>query len=310
MRYRQFAWSGFGLLLLLAGAAYFFFPARLAPPLVALNRSLSQLSEHVVTLERHEIHYLDGGQGDTILLLHGIFAEKDHWVEFARSLTPHYRVIALDLPGFGASSRLPDQSYAYAEQVRRLHAFAERLQLRQIHLAGNSMGGTLAALYAISYPDQVRSVAFIGAPHGIRSPRPSEMERRVAAGEIPLIARNPAEFERMMDMLFVHRPFLPRPILQDAADKAIRLASSNVRLWTEQRRDAYLLQDSLPRLTVRTLALWGERDRIFDASGAPVLRQLLPTQQVDILPDLGHLPMMEQPGATAARYQAFLAQQP
>jgi abhydrolase domain-containing protein 6 len=290
---------------LLAGA-YFMAPRIFYAPLVALNRSLSGLSPRVVTVAGHRVHYLEGGEGETVLLLHGIFAEKDHWVEFARQLTPRYHVIALDLPGFGESSRLEDQSYGYPEQVRRLHEFVARLDLGTIHLAGNSMGGALAALYALEHPERVRSVAFIGAPHGIRSSRRSEADRRIEAGEAPLIARSAAEFEEMLQLLFVARPFLPRPIMQDATGKAVAAAASNVRLWEEQRRQGYLLQAELPRLPHRLLTLWGGEDRIFDVSGVEVIRRILPDQKVVVMEGVGHLPMMERPRETASLYLRFL----
>jgi len=298
----------FSVLFLIAPVvlAYYALPSAFVAPLLSLNRSLSSLQEHTTTVAGHQVHYLEGGSGETVILLHGIFAEKDHWVDFARELTPGYRVIAPDIPGFGESSRLADQSYQYAPQVERLHALVQQLGLRQFHLAGNSMGGTIAALYAAKYPGEVLSVAFIGAPHGIRSPKLSELEQRVAQGEAPLIARNEAEFAGMMKMLFVEPPFLPRPILLDAQASAIRNAASNLRLWEDQRRDGYQLQAALPHLKVPTLALWGEQDRVFDISGLAVLGSLLPAAEQVTLPATGHLPMMERPAETATRYKVFL----
>ncbi|HUG22328.1 alpha/beta fold hydrolase [Piscinibacter sp.] len=291
---------------LLAAAFYVLVPQWFVAPLTALNRSVSNLSEHVVTVDGHEVHYLEGGSGDTVVLLHGIFAEKDHWVEFARTLTPRLRVIAPDLPGFGESSRLDAHSYRYPEQVRRLDEFLQRLGLARVHLAGNSMGGAIAALYAIEHPNRVASVAFIGAPHGIRSDEPSEMQRRIAAGERPLIARTPEEFERVMDMVFAERPFMPRPILLDAADKAMRRADSNVRIWDAQLADPYPLHDKLAGMKAPALALWGEEEQVFHVSGARALQALLPAADVQVMPRTGHLPMMERPAETASRYLAFL----
>lgn len=302
---RRIAWSAVAAVLL-AVAFYRLVPEWFVTPLTALNRSLSNLSEHAVTIDGHEVRYLQGGSGETIVLLHGIFAEKDHWVEFARPLTKHYRVIAPDLPGFGASSRLDGHSYGYPEQVRRLDEFLQRLGPARVHLAGNSMGGAIAALYAIDHPQRVASVAFIGAPHGIRSPEPSEMQRRIAAGERPLIARTHEEFERMLDLVFVERPFMPRPILLDASAKAVRSADSNVRIWDAQLADPYPLHDRLAALKARTLALWGEQELVFHVSGARALQALLPAADVQVMPRTGHLPMMERPAETAARYLAFL----
>jgi pimeloyl-ACP methyl ester carboxylesterase len=140
----------------------------------------------------------------------------------------------------------------------------------------------------------------------VRSDEPSAMQQRIAAGERPLIARTPEEFERMMDFLFVERPFVPRPILLDAADKAVRRAESNVRIWEAQLSDPYPLHDKLPALTARTLALWGEQEQVFHVSGARALQTLLPSADVQVMPSTGHLPMMERPAETASRYLAFV----
>ena len=172
---------------------YYGAPSLLKEPLLHLNRSLSGMEEKTTTAARHTIHYLDSGapsqpapgnqRATPLVLLHGIFAEKDHWVDFARPLTGQYRVIAPDFPGFGESTRLEDQPYDYAAHTQRLGALLDALGIEKAHLAGNSMGGTIAALFALQHPERVASVAFIGAPHGIRSPQPSTMDRLIDAGQ-------------------------------------------------------------------------------------------------------------------------------
>ncbi len=293
-----------------AALAWFAVPREFVRPLVALNRSLSGLTAHSVRVDDHDIAWLDGGEGEPVVLLHGIFAEKDHWVEFARVLTGRYRVIIPDLAGFGESSRLDDASYAYAPQVERLHAFLEKTGARRVHLAGNSMGGTIAALYAARYPHRVASLAFIGAPHGIRTPDGSEGDRVIESGGSPLIVRTPEEFDAMMRFLFVQQPFLPRPIYVDARTRALGSAESNERLWKEQLADRYLLDGMISAVTVPTLALWGAGDRMFHASGIERLREALPQGEFEIIPAVGHLPMMEQPRAAGERYRRFLEDLP
>ena len=71
----------------------------------------------------------------------------------------------------------------------------------------------------------------------------------------------------------------------------------------------YLLQTNLPELKTPALAMWVEQDRVFDQSGAGVLRELLPSTQIAMLPAMGHLPRMEFPAETAVRYRAFLQTQ-
>lgn len=296
---------------------YYGAPSLFKEPLLSANRHLSGLEEKTADAAMHTLHYLDNGtppnpapghgSGTPIVLLHGIFAEKDHWVDFARPLTGQYRVIAPDIPGFGESTRRDDQPYDYAAHVTRLAAFLDALGLAKVHLAGNSMGGTIAALFALQHPERVASVAFIGAPHGIRSPQPSTMDRLIDTGQRPLVAHDAAAFGAMMDLVFEKRPFLPYPILHASEQEALRNATSNTRLWDAQLKDRYLLEQRLSTLQHHPiLALWGESDRVFDHSGLQTLQKLLPHAHAEALPGIGHLPMMEAPKQTAQRYARFL----
>ena len=305
-------------LALAAIALYYSVPSLFKEPLLALNRSLSDLEEKTIDAAMHTIHYLDSGAPDAsaetgsdstpVVLLHGIFAEKNHWVDFAGPLTDTYRVIAPDLPGFGESTRHDNQPYDYAAHITRLGVFLDAVGIQRAHLAGNSMGGTIAALYAIEHPDRVASVAFIGAPHGIWSPQPSAMDRLIDAGQRPLVAHDAKAFDAMMALVFEKRPFLPYPILAATEQEALRNAASNDRLWDAQLKDRYLLDQQLAKLQQPpTLVLWGASDRVFDVSGTQTVQSRLPQARVDVLPGIGHLPMVEAPGDTAQRYAEFLS---
>ena len=294
--------------LLLSGLALGYYGASqyFKTPLLQLNRATAGLAAHTVTTGGHTLHYLDGGSGQTLVLLHGIFAEKDHWVDFARPLTDHYRVLAPDLPGFGQSTRLPELDYGYDMQIEMLKGFLDPTGVQKAHLAGNSLGGTIAALFALRYPERVASVALVGAPHGLRTPQPSEMDALIDAGKSPLVVTEPDAFEPMLDFVFAKRPLLPYPILHAAKVDALRNAASNARIWNAQRKDRYLLDTRIDALTHPTLVLWGEKDRLFDVSGAAMLPKRLPHAQVHVLAGVGHLPMMESPKPSAAQYAEFL----
>jgi pimeloyl-ACP methyl ester carboxylesterase len=90
---------------------------------------------------KHTIVYLEGGRGESVLLLHGFGADKDNWNLFSRYLTKRYHVIAPDLPVFGESSKIWSDQYNISAQVERVHDFVKQLGLKSFHLAGNSMGG-------------------------------------------------------------------------------------------------------------------------------------------------------------------------
>ncbi len=283
-------------------------PRRLKAPLMRLNRWMAGLRAREISVAGHRLHYLDGGRGEPVLLLHGIFAEKDHWVDFARQLTRHHRVIVPDLPGFGESERHEDQRYGYAQQVPRLQALLDALALPRLHLAGSSMGGALGAMLALAQPERVASLAFIGAPHGLRSPVPSETDLLIDRGHAPLIARDRHEFDAMLARLFERRPWLPWPIRRAACEDAIRRATSNLRLWHEHLDDRHALQQGLAAVQTPLLALWGRRDRVFHVSGVRSLRRQRPDAEIEVIEGLGHLPMMEDPRGVAQRYLRFVGQ--
>ena len=284
--------------------------------LLVLARRVAGLQSRDVTLDGHRVRCLVKGldrvdaTGVPIVLLHGIFAEKEHGIDFVRALPRQRCVVVPDLPGFGQSDRLDSARYGYAEQVLRLQALLDALGFSKVHLAGSSMGGTIAALFALRFPQRVASVAFVGAPHGLRSAVPSAVDRLIDAGETPLIARDPAGFDQLLDRLFERRPWLPYPVLEFARREALQRAPSNRRLWREHVADRYRLHDCIGDLTPPVLALWGRHDRVFDVSGVQVLQARLPGASVQVLDDVGHLPMMEVPSRSARHYTRFLATLP
>ena len=176
--------------------------ARLAEWAVDVERWRSNLEEKRVKVGEFEIAYLEGGQGPTAMLIHGFGGDKEHWTRFARQLTDKYHVIAVDLPGFGESSRIEGQSYAPKEQAARLDQLREILGVKTMHILGNSMGGMIAGVYAHQYQDRVLSLTLIDSG-GIRSPEPSELSRELAKGRNPLVVESRADMDRLLDFSLV-----------------------------------------------------------------------------------------------------------
>jgi pimeloyl-ACP methyl ester carboxylesterase len=154
--------------------------ARLAKALIGFERFISGVRRRTVQVDDHRIVYSEGGRGDTVLLLHGFGASGDSWNRCAASLTKtkKYRVIAPDLPGWGASARREQASYGYPAQLGRIHRLTQELKLDRFHLVGHSMGGFLASAYAAQFRDKVISLGLV-CPHGMTEPQPSDLARSV-----------------------------------------------------------------------------------------------------------------------------------
>jgi pimeloyl-ACP methyl ester carboxylesterase len=109
-----------------------------------------------------EIGYYDRGQGSPMVLLHGMFGDFLDWEPVLEPLAASHRVIAVDLPGFGRSSK-PRGEYSAEFFVSALHEFFEQLKLSEFILAGNSFGGQLAILYALRHPDSVSKLVLVNS---------------------------------------------------------------------------------------------------------------------------------------------------
>ena len=189
---------------------YYIFPDVAFKLLLKAERISSGLKQHSIEVEGLHIEYLEGGQGDVVLLLHGFGANKDNWTRISRHFTPHFRVIAPDLPGFGESSRQPDSNYTIAAQADRVHAFARALGLQSFHLGGSSMGGQIAGVYTAQHPESVISLWLV-APGGVVSAAPSEMHRELDAGRPnPLVAGSVEDYSRLIDFVFVKKTVYSR----------------------------------------------------------------------------------------------------
>jgi pimeloyl-ACP methyl ester carboxylesterase len=283
---------------------YTFFPGATLALAVRAERSAAGLEHHDIDVGGDRVEYLDGGHGEPLVLLHGFGADKDNWTRVARYLTPRFRVIAPDLPGFGDSTRNPSARYASADQVDRVHAFVHALGLESFHLGGNSMGGGIAGNYAAKYPADVKSLWLV-APGGIATAEKSELVRKVEAGENPLLIRTTDDYERLLDFVFVEKPFVPQPIVRYLTERAIANREFNAKVFRDLRENPAPLEPALKGLPVRTLVLWGDHDRLVDVSGAKILGAILPNATVVVLPNVGHVPMIEKPEASARAFLEF-----
>ena len=116
--------------------------------------------------------------------------------------------------------------------------------------------------------------------------------------------------DSMMAMVFEERPFAPWPMRNGLAARAIANADFNEVIFTSLRRDfEESLESRLPDIPCPVLIVWGDNDRILDVSAVSVMQQALPSADVVIMENMGHMPILERPQETAEYYRAFLQRQ-
>ncbi|MBO3277086.1 alpha/beta fold hydrolase [Pseudomonas schmalbachii] len=302
-----------GLILILAATAGVFYlsPATLLAASQLVDSTRAGLSERSLQVGDLDIRYYEGGpaKAQTVLLVHGFGADKNNWPRFARYLTERYHVIAVDLPGFGESSRPDNISYDVGSQAERLFDFTRALGIGRLHLVGNSMGGQIVAVFAARHPQQVLSLALFDNA-GVQAPRQSELLRRLEQGDNPLLLSKAEELPKLLDFVFVQPPEMPERLQRYLGERAVERSAFNRKIFVQLLERYIPLEPELPKITAPTLLLWGEQDRLLDVSSVDVMKPLLRQPSVVIMQNCGHVPMIERPEETARHYLAFLDNQP
>lgn len=258
-----------------------------------------------VSLNDGVVHYHRAGTGPHILLLHGLFAQKEQWDSLLCLLSESgYSAIAPDLPGYGQSIGFSLAVYKLENQIAALHEFTSRLDIDSINLAGSSMGGTIAALYVRHYPRQVHSLAFIGSPLGITAWSP-EIKNAIYQGINPFIPIDIPQFDLEMSLLFVNPPAIPESVKEAQVKGYVEHNRHYQQVWDIVNLYTSVL-DVRPKFSIPTLIIWGDGDHVFAIDGATRLQHRFPHSKLVKLPNTGHLPMLENPAETATIYLRFL----
>ncbi len=275
------------------------------------ERSAAGLTESTVQVDDMTIAYLSNASpvaGESIVMVHGFGANKDSWTRLAAELTDEYNIYAVDLPGHGDSSKALDLGYRFEDQVSHLAKILKALSLDQAHMMGNSMGGAITALYAATYPDQIRS-AVLFDPAGILEYE-GELVEQVAEGDNPLIPKKEGDFERLMDFVMEKKPFAPWPIYEVMEEKAIANREINEVIFAAIRDSGYGpdFRQALTRIEAPVLVVWGLEDRVINYRNADVFVDRIPDARKVLLEGVGHVPMVEVPEESAQLVREFLAE--
>lgn len=290
----------------LVGALYLF-PEQAAKLAIGAERDRSQLARMEKTVEGQQWVYLEGGQGEPLLLIHGFGADKDNFTRVAKWLTPRYRVIAPDLLAFGESSKPAEAGYTIIEQMERLRGFAKALGIEKAHIGGSSMGGFIAATWAAKHPEEVQSLWLL-APAGVYSAPESDLTALIRLKSAnPLLVRNEDDFRTTFKFVMSDPPYVPGPILDVLAQRRIANYALEEKIFADINERSTPLEELVKDLPTPARIVWGERDRALHPGGAEILKGLMPNASVLMMPWVGHLPMLERPQEVAEDYLAFRA---
>ena len=249
-----------------------------------------------------EVNYVEMGEGNPVVLVHGLSGAWENWLENIPYFARQRRVIALDLPGFGASP-MPPWDISIPAYGRFLRDFLERLGIERCSLVGNSMGGFIATEVAITEPERVDELVLVSAA-GITWARarqePARMIARVGRAAAPALLKYQTASMR--------RPKLRRSAFQGVFFDPLNLRRET--LWenfvpamqSPGYYDAmstlwgYDIRHRLEEIGVPTLIVWGRNDRVVPVPAALAYKKRIgDNAELVIFDHCGHVPQIERP---------------
>jgi pimeloyl-ACP methyl ester carboxylesterase len=246
--------------------------------------------EEILSVRGTKIQLLKGGTGDPLLYLHSASGEVV-WLPFFEQLAQRYTVYAPAHPGFSKSEGL-DKIDTVEDLVFHYTDLMDQLHLLQPYVVGLSLGGWLAAELATRYPQRIRKLALINAV-GLRVP---------GAPIADIFQATPEELRAMVfhdpksDLAKTFAPDAPSP---EVMENILKAREATARVGWNPLLCNPKLRDRLYRITVPTLIIWGESDRLVPVAHGKAYHEGIAGSKLVILEKCGHAPPLEKPEETA-----------
>ena len=259
-----------------------------------------------------QIRYRDEGQGPVLVLIHGVCASLHTWDGWAEELADDFRVIRLDLPGFGLSPLADPDIYERQRAVAFIDQMVQALGLERFSLAGNSLGGYLSWIYAYAHPEKVEKLILVDSA-GFQLKMPW-MLKFASTWPFSMFSRHMMPRFMMADA--VEQVYGdPERIAPGVRERYFELAmrpggkSDYVEIFKMLGRKFSQpdVSDGIAEISVPTLVMWGDKDTwIPYPEQVENWRQAIPRAMLIIYQGAGHIPMEEMPVETARDAREFL----
>lgn len=277
-------------------------------PLWQLKKKYAPEPSRFIDVAGMRVHLRDEGLGYPVLLLHGMFASLHCWDGWADTLKADYRVIRVDLPGFGLTGPRPGGDYRPVRDTEFIAALVDTLGLERFVIVGNSFGGQVAWHFTLAHPERVTGLVLVNAAG---HPRP-DTPLIFTLARLPLLGRLLTSFsprwliEQNIREVYSNDSLIT-PALVDRYHDMVLRAGNRQATWARINTDFTDLTDRLGEIRVPTLVLWGADDRWIPVEYAERFVQDIPGARAVIYPNVGHVPMEEQPELSSRDMRRFLS---
>ena len=289
-----------------------------SPPQIPSNfEAFERIPIKTISVNGQTMAYLDPGQGEPVILIHGFGGSMWQWEHQQAPLSAQLRLITPDLIGAGLSDK-PDIEYLPEQQLDYFVGFMDALQISRAVLVGNSMGAGLAIGMALAHPDRVSKLILIdGLPANVKEKLTSSSIKRALDTNAPawLVSVGNWMFGSLMieSVLkeIVYDPALLTPAVIERSNRNRQRPGLVAPLLTA--RDTLPLWEAgfatrIHEIHQPTLILWGEEDRVFPVKVGDELHRIIKGSIFVRIPHAGHIPQWERPDLANRAMIDFLRQ--
>lgn len=256
-----------------------------------------ELTDRYLRIDGLRVHVIEGGEGTPLLLVHGLGGPRA-WQRVLEALSHHFRVLSVDLPGFGESDP-PQRSYASGDYAEFLFNLTCVLEARKIILCGISWGGEIAVRFADRHPDRVDRLVLLcstGLHH--REYAGNRLVARIVQGLLETaVLRSGWLIDRASRRSYYSIESRPAGLCnrfsEDLGKAGRRRAFSAAFLDAFQGDPDFSAR--LSRLTIPALVVWGRNDAIVPMKDALELHRHMPDSRLELIPQCGHSIPLEKP---------------
>jgi pimeloyl-ACP methyl ester carboxylesterase len=234
-----------------------------------------------VLKEEHGFSYIDEGEGEVLLLLHGLMGALSNWDKVIEDFRGEYRVIIPILPIYD----LPLLTTGVKTLTKFVHKFVTYKQLKNITLLGNSLGGHVALIYVLSHPSVVKAMVLTGS---------SGLYENAFGGTFP--RRGSYDFVKEKVEYTFYAPETATKELVDDVYRIVNDRHSVIRILAMAKSAIrHNMKKDLRYINIPVLLIWGKDDKITPPEVAVEFHEELPDSELHWIDHCGHAPMMEQP---------------
>lgn len=281
-----------------------------------LDRSAYPFPSRVYDTGAGRMHYVDVGDGPTVLLVHGTPTWSFLYRRIINQLKAEYRVVAPDLLGFGLSDKPVSEAVAPERQAEHLRGLVDHLGLDRFVLGVHDFGGPIGLSVALDRPEQIDALVLFNTWMWPWTDVATVWASRFFGTRVGRWLYTRWTFSTDVMLPTLTHQTLPSEILRQY-QQPFSTPESRYATWVFARdlvgandwyRSLWSRREGL--VPIPALLLWGERDPGFDLLACQRWGQLFSTSEVETFPDAGHLPQEEVPDAVATALQSFLDTNP